>query len=378
MNHEPLTLHTELSVDIGIRVVPRAGQTAALPKRDDRRAVCFLKRSDAHADARSAACMLAYATSRQTPGFGLIDGSSYTPLIQMLRNTMSSHASSTNFKRLQRQLERDTGRAIGDFNMIEDGDRVLVCLSGGKDSYTMLDILERLRKRAPIHFELIPMNLDQRQPGFPVDVLPTWLSDNGYEYHIETEDTYSIVTDKIPEGKTTCSLCSRLRRGIIYRVARELNANKIALGHHRDDILETFFLNLFHGGRLKAMPPKLLSDNREHVVIRPLAYAAECDIERYARAREFPIIPCNLCGTQDNLQRVAIKAMLQRWEAQSPGRTATVFTALQHAVPSHLVDSSLFDFESLSAAENLTELDTLMDTKSLTSLIGRAANPIGG
>ncbi len=289
---------------------------------------------------------------------------------------MSADAeNSTNFKRLQRQLERDVGRAIGDFNMIEEGDRVLVCLSGGKDSYTLLDILERMRRRAPVSYELLPMNLDQRQPGFPVDVLPTWLSENGYRYHIETEDTYSIVTDKIPEGKTTCSLCSRLRRGIIYRVAKALGANKIALGHHRDDILETFFLNLFHGGRLKSMPPKLLSDNREHVVIRPLAYASESDIARYARSRAFPIIPCNLCGSQDNLQRVAIKAMLQRWEAASPGRTASIFTALQHVVPSHLVDSELFDFRSLSNAGLLPELDTLMDAEPITPALHTRAQP---
>lgn len=273
----------------------------------------------------------------------------------------SDTTTSTNFKRLQRQLERDTGRAVGDYNMLEDGDRVLVCLSGGKDSYTMLDILERLRKRAPISFELIAMNLDQRQPGFPVDVLPTWLGDHGYRFHIETEDTYSIVTEKTEPGKTTCSLCSRLRRGIIYRVADELGANKIALGHHRDDLIETFFLNLFHGGRIKAMPPKLLSDNRKHTVIRPLSYASESDIERYARARAFPIIPCNLCGTQDNLQRVAIKAMLQRWETASPGRKATMFKALQNVVPSHLADTALFDFTSLAAADSLSELDTLLD-----------------
>ncbi|MEM9601716.1 MAG: tRNA 2-thiocytidine(32) synthetase TtcA [Pseudomonadota bacterium] len=276
--------------------------------------------------------------------------------------------SSTNFKRLQRRLERDTGRAISDFNMIENGDRVLVCLSGGKDSYTMLDLLERLRKRAPVDFELIAMNLDQRQPGFPVDVLPTWLTGEGYTFHIETEDTYSIVTEKIEPGKTTCSLCSRLRRGIIYRVADELGANKIALGHHREDLLETFFLNLFHGGRLKAMPPKLLSDNKRHTVIRPLAYMAEADIARYARARAFPIIPCNLCGSQDNLQRVAIKAMLQRWEQASPGRLATMFTALQTVVPSHLADTDLFDFHTLASAATLNELDTVLDTESVVAL----------
>ncbi|MEM6985379.1 MAG: tRNA 2-thiocytidine(32) synthetase TtcA [Pseudomonadota bacterium] len=272
---------------------------------------------------------------------------------------------STNFKRLQRRLEREMGRAIGDFGMIDDGDHILVCLSGGKDSYTLLEILERLRKRAPIAFELTAMNLDQRQPGFPVEVLPNWLGEHGYQFHIETEDTYSIVSEKIEPGKTTCSLCSRLRRGIIYRVASELGCNKIALGHHRDDLLETFFLNLFHGGRLKSMPPKLLSDNRLHTVIRPLAYSAESDIARYARARAFPIIPCNLCGSQDNLQRVAIKAMLQRWETASPGRMASMFTALQTVVPSHLADTSLFDFHSLDSNPDLVELDTVLDQEAV-------------
>lgn len=283
---------------------------------------------------------------------------------------MSDGTSSTNFKRLQRRLERDVGRAIADFGMLEQGDRVLVCLSGGKDSYTLIDLLERLRKRAPIDFELIAMNLDQRQPGFPVDVLPNWLRSQGYAYHIETEDTHSIVTEKIEPGKTACSLCSRLRRGVIYRVAGELGADKIALGHHREDLLETFFLNLFHGGKLKSMPPKLLSDNRRHTVIRPLAYSAEADIARYARARAFPIIPCNLCGSQDNLQRAAIKAMLQRWEAASPGRLASMSSALQNVVPSHLADGALFDFQSLASAAALSELDTVIDRASVVSRPG--------
>lgn len=268
---------------------------------------------------------------------------------------------STNFHRLQRRLLRESGAALKDFNMIEPGDTVMVCLSGGKDSYTLLELLRQHQRRAPFRFELIAMNLDQRQPGFPAEVLPAYLEELGVKYHIEVEDTYSVVTDKIPAGKTMCSLCSRLRRGIIYRVARELGANKIALGHHRDDMLETFFLNLFHGGRLKSMPPKLLSDNREHVVIRPLAYCQEADIARYARAREYPIIPCNLCGSQTNLQRVVVKSMLAEWEKAHPGRASVMFRALQNASPSHLLDKQLFDFETLSQAAALPELDTAFD-----------------
>ncbi len=256
---------------------------------------------------------------------------------------------------------RESGSAIQDFNMIEDGDKVLVCLSGGKDSYTMLDLLMQHQRRAPIDFELIAMNLDQRQPGFPVDILPAYLDELGIKYHIEVEDTYSVVVDKIPAGKTMCSLCSRLRRGIIYRVAKEMGINKIALGHHRDDILETFFLNFFHGGRLKAMPPKLLSDNRENVVIRPLAYCQEDDISRYARAKKYPIIPCNLCGSQINLQRKVVKSMLAEWEKVQPGRSGIMFRALQNTSPSHLLDKELFDFKSLSQAHNLNELDTVFD-----------------
>jgi len=268
---------------------------------------------------------------------------------------------STNFNRLQRRLMRESGSAIQDFNMIEHGDTVMVCLSGGKDSYTLLDLLRQHQRRAPIQFELIAMNLDQRQPGFPAEILPKYLDDLGVKYHIEVEDTYSVVVDKIPAGKTMCSLCSRLRRGIIYRVAKELGANKIALGHHRDDILETFFLNLFHGGRLKSMPPKLLSDNKEHVVIRPLAYCQEDDIARYARAKQYPIIPCNLCGSQTNLQRVVVKSMLADWEKIQPGRSGIMFRALQHASPSHLLDPELFDFKSLSQVDTLQELDTAFD-----------------
>ena len=255
---------------------------------------------------------------------------------------------STNFKRLERRLERSVGKAIADYRMIDSGDVILVCLSGGKDSYTMLEILQALKHRAPVSFELIAMNLDQKQPGFPVHVLPDYLNKKGIPFKIIEEDTYSIVKEVIPEGKTMCSLCSRLRRGIIYRVANALGANKIALGHHRDDILETFFLNLMFGGRLKTMPPKLLSDDHRHVVIRPLAYCAENDIARYARAKSFPIIPCNLCGSQENLQRQSIKIMLNDWEKTAPGRKEIMFQSLSRVTPSHLMDPMLFDFASLS------------------------------
>ncbi len=255
---------------------------------------------------------------------------------------------SASFNRLKKRLERQVGKAIADFNMIEAGDRVLACLSGGKDSYTMLDILLSLRKRAPIDFDIIAMNLDQKQPGFPEHVLPEYLATLGIEYHIVEEDTYSVVKEKIPEGKTTCSMCSRLRRGVIYRVAKELGANKIALGHHRDDMVQTLFLNMFFGGRLKAMPPKLRTDDGRHLVIRPLAYCAENDIIRYANRRQFPVIPCNLCGSQDNLQRQHIKQLLLDWEKKHPGRTETIFHAMQNVVPSHLADGGLFDFKGLT------------------------------
>ena len=268
---------------------------------------------------------------------------------------------STNFNRLKARLEHQVGKAIGDFNMIEDGDSVMVCLSGGKDSYTLLDILLALRKRAPIDFRIVAMNLDQKQPGFPVEVLPNYLKSIGVEYHIETQDTYSIVKEKIPEGKTTCSLCSRLRRGIIYRVAGELGANKIALGHHRDDMIETLFLNIFFGGKLKAMPPKLVTDKGDHIVIRPLAYCAEKDIARYARTLEFPIIPCNLCGAQENLQRQNIKEMLAVWERQYPGRSQTIFTAMQNVAPSHLLDGNLFDFKNIQLGSAVAEGDVAFD-----------------
>ena len=252
--------------------------------------------------------------------------------------------------KLEKRLCRQVGQAIVDFNMIEAGDRVMVCLSGGKDSYGLLDVLMKLQARAPIRFELVAVNLDQKQPGFPAEVLPHYLQTLGIEHHIETQDTYSIVRAKVPEGKTTCSLCSRLRRGILYRVARELRCNKIALGHHRDDMLQTFFLNMFFGGKLKGMPPKLASDNGEFIVIRPLAYVDERDLVAWAEHRRFPIIPCNLCGSQDNLQRQQVGEMLRQWQRQHPGRIESMFTALQNVVPSHLMDARLHDFRHLQAS----------------------------
>ena len=249
--------------------------------------------------------------------------------------------------KLSKRLMREAGRAIADYKMIADGDKVMVCLSGGKDSYGMLDILLTLRQRAPIHFDIIAVNLDQKQPGFPETVLPRYLESISVPYHIETRDTYSIVKKLIPEGKTTCSLCSRLRRGILYRVASELGATKIALGHHRDDILATFFLNLFHGGKMKAMPPKLVSDDGRHTVIRPLCYITEKDLIDYAAWKQFPIIPCNLCGSQENLQRREVGLMLSEWEKKSPGKVWNIFRALSNVTPSHLMDTHLFDFAGL-------------------------------
>jgi tRNA 2-thiocytidine biosynthesis protein TtcA len=251
--------------------------------------------------------------------------------------------------KLKKRLRRLVGQAIGDFAMIEDGDRVMVCLSGGKDSYGLLDILLSLKDRAPLSFELIAVNLDQKQPGFPADVLPGYLAGRGVPFRIEEQDTYSVVKRVIPEGRTMCSLCSRLRRGVLYRVASEIGATKIALGHHRDDILATFFLNLFFGAKLKTMPPKLVSDDGRHVIIRPLAYVRERDLARYAEAMAFPIIPCNLCGAQENLQRKQVTAMLREWEKRHPGRVETIFNALGNVVTTHLLDRTLRDFASIRA-----------------------------
>jgi tRNA 2-thiocytidine biosynthesis protein TtcA len=262
---------------------------------------------------------------------------------------LPDNASNT-FIRLRNSLISATGKAIGDYNMIEEGDTVLVCMSGGKDSHALLMILLALQERAPINFKLIAMNLDQKQPGFPADILPDYLKQLGVEYRIVEADTYSIVKEKIPEGKTTCSLCSRLRRGIIYRTAKELGANKIALGHHRDDIVETLFLNLFFGAKMKAMPPKLATNDRQNVVIRPLAYCSEKDIAAYARQMNFPIIPCDLCGSQENLQRQKVKEMLHGWELEQPGRINNIFRAITNVEPSHLADTSLYDFKNLSQA----------------------------
>ncbi len=266
--------------------------------------------------------------------------------------------------RSRKNLRRDVGRAIADFDMIQDGDLVMVCLSGGKDSYTLFDMLSSLQRHAPINYELHAVNLDQKQPGFPEHVLPEYLENLGVTYKILEQDTYSIVTDKVPEGKTFCGLCSRLRRGILYNYAESIGANKIALGHHRDDIVETLFLNMFYGGKLKAMPPKLLSDDKRNIVIRPLAYCKEAEISRYAELAGFPIIPCNLCGSQENLQRQAIKDMLQGWQREHPGRVETIFRAICNVSPSQLADSELFDFsgfESLRRAKlvnlNLIEIN---------------------
>ena len=272
-----------------------------------------------------------------------------------------------NQNKLIKRLRRLTGQAISDYNMIEAGDRVMVCLSGGKDSYTMLDVLLHLQRSAPIDFEIIAVNLDQKQPGFPEHVLPEYLEDLGVPYYILERDTYSVVRSVIPEGKTTCGLCSRLRRGTLYGFAEQIGATKIALGHHRDDIVETLFLNMFFGGKLKAMPPKLLSDDKQNIVIRPLAYCKETDIERYASQQGFPIIPCNLCGSQENLQRVEIKKMLTEWERDYPGRTETIFKSLKNVSPSQLADGTLFDFETLALQrERGSELTLpLIETVSL-------------
>lgn len=260
---------------------------------------------------------------------------------------MSEVKSRTQFNKLQKKLRHTVGDAIRDYNMIENGDKVMVCVSGGKDSFTLLDVLLHLQKTAPIEFELIAVNLDQKQPYFPERVLPEYLESLGVPYHIIERDTYSIVKRVIPEGNTTCGLCSRLRRGTLYGYAEENQVTKIALGHHRDDILETFFLNIFYGGKLKAMPPKLLSDDKKNIVIRPLAYTREKDIERLAKFKNYPIIPCNLCGSQENLQRQAMKVMLRAWDKQFPGRLETIFTSLQNVAPSQLADTQLYDFAGL-------------------------------
>ena len=251
------------------------------------------------------------------------------------------------FNKLQKRLRRNVGKAIADYNMIESGDKVMVCVSGGKDSYGMLDVLINLRQSAPVDFDLIAVNLDQKQPGFPEEVLPAYLTALDVPYYVLEKDTYSIVKEVVPEGKTTCGLCSRLRRGSLYGFAQDIGATKIALGHHRDDIVETLFLNMFFNGSLKAMPPKLLSDDKQNVVIRPLAYCKETDLARYAAYKEFPIIPCNLCGSQDHLQRVKVKQMLANWEREYPGRTESIFRSIRHIAPSQLGDSALYDFSNL-------------------------------
>lgn len=285
----------------------------------------------------------------------------------------TENLSSTNL-RLKKRLMRGIGQAIADYNMIEAGDVVMVCCSGGKDSFALLRLLMEMRERAPVDFRIITMNLDQRQPGFPAEVLPAYFESIGVEYRIVTEDTYSIVREKIPEGKTTCSLCSRLRRGIIYRTASELGVTKIALGHHREDMMETLLLNMFFGGKLKAMPPKLRSDDGKHVVIRPLVYCAEKEIAKYARAMEFPIIPCSLCGSQETAQRKQIKALLSEWEVAHPGRVESIATAIRNVVPSHLADSSLFDFRSLTSQTMIGEEETAFDPP----VIGSLPTPVSG
>jgi tRNA 2-thiocytidine biosynthesis protein TtcA len=270
-----------------------------------------------------------------------------TATISILRKPREVYENNKVAKRLRRLV----GKAIADFDMITEGDRVMVCLSGGKDSYALLDVLLALREKAPVSFDIVAVNLDQKQPGFPEHVLPDYLRARGVPFHIAEQDTYSVVKRVIPEGRTMCSLCSRLRRGALYRVAGELGATKIALGHHRDDILGTFFLNLFYGGKIKSMPPKLVSDDGRHVVIRPLAYCEERDLEAYAELKQFPIIPCTLCGSQDNLKRQEVKAMLRDWEKRQPGRVETIMTALQDVVPSHLLDRRLFDFAAVRTTD---------------------------
>jgi tRNA 2-thiocytidine biosynthesis protein TtcA len=260
------------------------------------------------------------------------------------------------FKKLNKRIRHNVGKAIEDYSMIEDGDKIMVCLSGGKDSYAMLDVLLYLQKSAPIHFDIVAVNMDQKQPGFPEHILPAYLDTLGVNFHILEKDTYSIIKEKVPEGKTTCALCSRLRRGSLYGYAESIGANKIALGHHRDDIVETLFLNMFYGAKLKSMPPKLLSDDKKNVVIRPLAYCKETDIAEFARLKEFPIIPCNLCGSQENLQRQNIKKMLSDWEEIQPGRSENIFRSIANIAPSQLADNNLFDFKSLQQEQQKSHL----------------------
>jgi tRNA 2-thiocytidine biosynthesis protein TtcA len=292
-------------------------------------------------------------------------------------NKETTSPQSVQLTKLEKRLRRNVGQAIAEYNMIEDGDKIMVCLSGGKDSYAMLSILMILKELAPISFDIIAVNLDQKQPGFPEHILPEYLTSLGVEYKIVEENTYSIVKDKVPEGKTTCSLCSRLRRAILYKAAKELGATKIALGHHRDDMIETLMLNMFYGGKIKAMPAKLVSDNGEHVVIRPLAFCKEQDLIQYANLKNFPIIPCNLCGSQPNMQRQNIKKMLNDWNIDHPGRIESMFTAMRNIVPSHMCDSSLFDFKSINSDSGIINGgDIAFDNELIAPKTEKLANKV--
>lgn len=295
--------------------------------------------------------------------------SPYTSRKIVLSDAMSIRKEQLESNKLQKRLRRNVGKAVADYRMIEEGDRIMVCLSGGKDSYAMLDILMNLQKNAPVQFELVAVNLDQKQPGFPEQVLPNYLDTLDIEYHILEKDTYSVVTSKIPEGKTYCSLCSRLRRGTLYGFAEQIGATKVALGHHRDDIVETLFLNMFYQGKLKAMPPKLLSDDKRNVLIRPLAYCKESDLVALAELKQFPIIPCNLCGSQAGLQRNAVKEMLAQWERQFPGRIDAIFGAIKNVAPSQLADPSLFDFAGLTNGKLKIDQDESMEIESFIRAI---------
>jgi len=295
--------------------------------------------------------------------------SPYTSRKIVLSDAMPIRKEQLESNKLQKRLRRNVGKAVADYRMIEEGDRIMVCLSGGKDSYAMLDILMNLQKNAPVQFELVAVNLDQKQPGFPEQVLPNYLDTLDIEYHILEKDTYSVVTSKIPEGKTYCSLCSRLRRGTLYGFAEQIGATKVALGHHRDDIVETLFLNMFYQGKLKAMPPKLLSDDKRNVLIRPLAYCKESDLVALAELKQFPIIPCNLCGSQAGLQRNAVKEMLAQWERQFPGRIDAIFGAIKNVAPSQLADTSLFDFAGLTNGKLKIDQDESMEIESFIRAI---------